>query len=56
MIHEQYFYEDYCAHRPDFEKRILDPCKLLFENGYKGEHVCEMTKERHLRDFPEFHK
>ena len=56
MIHEQYFYEDYCAHRPDFEKRILDPCKLLFENGYKGEHVCEMTGERHLRDFPEFNK
>ena len=56
MIHEQYFHKDYVIHLPDFEARILEPCKLLFENGYKGEHVSEMTKERHLRDFPAFNK
>ena len=56
MIHEQYFHKDYVIHLPDFEARILEPCKLLFENGYKGEHVCEMTKERNLRDFPAFNK
>ena len=56
MIHEQYFHKDYIAHLPDFEERILEPCRLLFENGYKGEHICEMTKERHLRDFPAFGK
>lgn len=56
MIHEQFFHKDYIAHLPDFENRVLDACKLLYENGYKGEHVCEMTKERHLRDFPAFNK
>ena len=56
MIHEQYFHKDYCAHLADFEDRILHPCRLLAENGYVGSHVCDMTKERHLRDFPEFYK
>ena len=56
MIHEQYFHEDYCAYRPDFEARVLDPCKYLYEHGYVGCHICDMTKERSLRDFPEFHK
>jgi hypothetical protein len=56
MIHEQFFHKDYIAHLPDFEDRVLNPCKLLFENGYKGAHVCEMTKERNLRDFPAFNK
>ena len=36
MIHEQYFYEDYKNHRPDFEARVLEPAKLLAEKGYKG--------------------
>lgn len=56
MIHEQYFHKDYVVPLPDFEERVLRPCQLLFENGYKGEHICEMTKPRALRDFPAFHK
>ena len=41
MIHEQYFYEDYRKYLPDFEARVLEPCKLLAENGYVGTHIME---------------
>jgi hypothetical protein len=44
MIHEQYFYSDYKRHLPDFEKRVLDACKLLKENGYTGTHLKELVK------------
>lgn len=36
MIHEQYFYADYHNYLPDFEARVLEPTKLLWERGYKG--------------------
>ena len=36
MIHEQYFYADYHNYLPDFEARVLEPSKLLWERGYKG--------------------
>ena len=52
MIHEQYFHEDYSAYRPDFEARVLDPARLLYENGYKGRHIYEVIEERKLCDFP----
>jgi hypothetical protein len=42
MIHEQYFYEDYSGYLPDFEARVLEPAKLLFENGYKGTLIKEL--------------
>ncbi len=42
MIHEQYFYEDYSHHLPDFEARVLEPAKLLFENGYRGSFVKDV--------------
>ena len=45
MIHEQYFYGDYGMHRPDFEERVLHPCRLLAENGYKGAHISEVSGE-----------
>ena len=45
MIHEQYFYEDYRGYLPDFEARVLEPAKLLFENGYKGCFVKEVISE-----------
>ena len=48
MIHEQYFYEDYSIHRPDFADRILEPCRYLWEHGYVGAHVTEMTREPNL--------
>lgn len=55
MIHEQYFYEGYCRHLPDFEERVLSACRILSENGYTGAHISEVTAERPLRDFPAFH-
>jgi hypothetical protein len=42
MIHEQYFYKDYKNHRPDFEARVLEPAKYLFENGYRGTFLSEL--------------
>ena len=42
MIHEQYFYEDYKNHLPDFEARVLQPAKLLVENGYTGAQMTEV--------------
>ena len=35
MIHEQYYYEDYCNYIPTFEKIIVESSKWLKENGYK---------------------
>ncbi len=46
MIHEQFFHKDYVRYHPDFEDRVLHPCRLLFENGYKGAHVCEVIQEK----------
>ena len=42
MIHEQYFHSDYKAYLPDFEARVLEPAKLLFENGYRGAFLEEV--------------
>jgi len=52
MIHEQYFYEDYVSYRPDFEARVLDPARMLWEKGYKGRLISEVIEERKLCDFP----
>ena len=30
---------------PDFEARVLEPAKLLFENGYKGTFIKEVISE-----------
>ena len=35
MIHEQFFYDDYCNYIPEFAKIILESSKWLCENGYK---------------------
>ena len=55
MIHEQYFYPDYSGYCPDFEERILVPCKYLYEHGYRGAHITEVTEERPLVKFHAFH-
>ncbi len=52
LMHEQYFYEDYTRFRPDFEARILDPARLLYENGYQGRLISEVVREHPLCDFP----
>lgn len=54
MIHEQYFYKGYRNYLPDFEERVLKSCEMLYNKGYKGAHVSEITKERALMDYPEF--
>lgn len=54
LIHEQYFYKDYSHHRPDFEERILIPCKMLTENGYSSALLTEVLTERAHCDYPEF--
>lgn len=50
MIHEQYFHKDYKGYLPDFENRVLDVCKYLYNNGYKGCHVADAVAEKHLCD------
>ena len=55
MIHEQYFYEDYINYCADFEERILAPCRYLYEHGYQGAHITEVTEERSLAKHPSFH-
>lgn len=45
MIHEQYFHEDYAGYLPDFEARVLDTCKFLYEKGYTGAHITETVTE-----------
>ncbi|MBQ8892987.1 MAG: hypothetical protein IJ043_01080 [Clostridia bacterium] len=36
MIHEEYFYPDYCNHRPRFEELVLEACRWCYERGYRG--------------------
>ena len=43
MIHEQYFYDDYIAYIPNFEELVLEACKLISENGYKGRHIADVA-------------
>ncbi len=54
MIHEQYFYPDYNIPRPDFEARIMESCKILYERGYEGAHISDIIKEPDLCDNPRF--
>ncbi len=55
MIHEQYFYEDYRLHLPDFADRILKPCEYLWKNGYVGAHMTEVIQEPSLNQYHAFH-
>ncbi len=50
MIHEQYFYSDYKYYLPDFEQRVLEPCKYLAEHGYQGRHIKDV--DRLVGDLP----
>ncbi len=43
MIHEQYFHPDYRRHLPDFEARVLDACAFLYDRGYVGTHISDLT-------------
>ena len=54
MIHEQYFHKDYVRHLPDFEARVLETCKYISQNGYKGAHMSEVTRRQYLRENPLF--
>ncbi len=50
MIHEQYFYEDYCGYLPDFEERVFTACEMLCRAGYIGSHIHEATAEPPLNE------
>ena len=36
MIHEQYFYEDYCRYQPEFEAKLQSTFSFLCGNGYQS--------------------
>ena len=36
MMHEEYFYPDCTLYEEDFEDRVLEPCRFVYEKGYKG--------------------
>ena len=50
MIHEQFYHSDYCGYLPDFEERILAPCRYLHEHGYVGSHITEAMREPSLNE------
>ena len=52
--HEQYFYSDYKRYLPDFEARVLGPCKYLYEHGYIGAHLSDITRENDLKNYYAF--
>ena len=41
MIHEQYFHSDYVNYLPDFEKRVVEACRLIADFGYEGRFITE---------------
>ncbi len=44
MIHEQYFYPDYPAHKPDFRERIMTGCRWCVEHGYHPMFSCDAAR------------
>ena len=36
MIHEQYFYADYCQYQPEFEEKLRSTFSFLCEHGYQS--------------------
>lgn len=45
MIHEQFFHGDYIVPLCDFEARVLEPARMLYEAGYRGAHIREVLPE-----------
>jgi hypothetical protein len=45
MIHEQYFYEDYCYYIPAFGDIIYEACKWLKEQGYTSTFLQDVVSE-----------
>lgn len=45
MIHEQFFYGDYIVPLADFEARVLEPARMLYEAGYRGAHIRDVLPE-----------
>ena len=52
MIHEQYFYKDYVNYLADFETRVLECCRLLYERGYQGKLISDVVREDNLQNYP----
>jgi hypothetical protein len=49
LIHEQYFYEDYTAHIPEYAEIILTSAKWAHENGYKPSFLSEVMFDMPIR-------
>lgn len=47
LIHEQYFYPDYCIYLPDYEQRIEAGIRWCVEHGYKPGLAEEIIKKNH---------
>jgi len=45
LIHEQYFYEDYCSYLPDYEQIVLNAAKWCVEHGYTGSFLGDVEFE-----------
>lgn len=50
LIHEQYFYPDYCHYIPKYEEIVLAAAKWLSEHGYKGALLSEVMFEKFRSD------
>lgn len=44
MIHEQYFHKDFYLYIPDFDKIIMESCKLLKAEGYEPTFLINAVK------------
>lgn len=44
MMHEEYFYPDCTLYEPDFVERVLEPCRWVYEHGYKGLFLDDVRK------------
>ena len=50
LIHEQYFYPDYCNYIPEYEEIVLTAAKWLAEHGYRGTLLSEVMFEKFRSD------
>ena len=50
LIHEQYFYEDYCAYIPKYEEIVLTAARFWAERGYQGALMHEVMFEKFRSD------
>ena len=42
MIHEQYFYPDYCRYIPEFGDMVFSACRFARDRGYMGQSLSTL--------------